>query len=448
MPARIRRRPKERKRFLLNPHKGCATFQRFNGDPLFPGTTWSESGPTEFPPADRDVAEGYLPCTVAYCRWFWETFQPEEQRFDWSMVEGALETAAARGQTLQVRLMPHGSHGQPQLPKWYQDRYPTRVGAHKPKSYIAAIYDGPEYMDLWGNVVRAFGERFDGHPVLESVDMAFIGPWGEGAGECCDEAVDRMTEIYREAHRHTPLVAMIEGHKLEAGVRIGAGWRCDCFGDLRMRPVPDLPWEQQWNHMYDCYPREICERGARDAWRSAPVVFETCGVPMNWFRLGFDLDFILRQGLKYHGSVFMPKSTALPEPWMDKLRAFCNDIGYRFVLRQFEYDGRVRRGDAFEWTCWIENVGVAPIYRRYDFALRLRQGNRTHVVTSPADIREWLPGDVFLRENMEIPTTFENGRADLAAALIEPGSASPRVRFAVEEADEDGWVPLGEIELA
>ena len=99
---------------LTNPHKGCATFQRFNGDPLNEGTRWSEEGPLTFPEAPREVADQYLPSTVAYCRWFWVVFEPEEGRFDWSAVEQSLATARARGQTLQVRLMPHGSQGQPQ----------------------------------------------------------------------------------------------------------------------------------------------------------------------------------------------------------------------------------------------------------------------------------------------------------------------------------------------
>ena len=169
----------ERRRPLLtNPHKGCATFQRFNGDPLNEGARWSEEGPLTFSAAGAEVAEGYLPCSVAYCRWFWQVFESEEGRFDWSMVEGALATARQRGQTLQVRLMPHGSQGQPQLPDWYQRRYPTREGkAKRDRTYIEAVSDGPEYLDAWGRVIAEFGERFDGHADLESVDIAFIGPW-------------------------------------------------------------------------------------------------------------------------------------------------------------------------------------------------------------------------------------------------------------------------------
>ena len=440
-------RPTESKGFLLNPHKGCATFQRFNGDPLFPGTTWSECGPTEFPPADRAVAEGYLPCTVAYCRWFWDLFEPEPNRFDWSPVEGALATARARGQTLQVRLMPHGSHSQPQLPKWYQDRYPTVPGTTKREPFVAAVYDGPAFIEQWGNVVRDFGRCFDGHPDLESVDMAYLGPWGEGAGACSEEAIDRITAVYREAHPRTPLVAMIQGHKMAAGVRAGAGWRCDCFGDLGFWHNALVPDHLQWNHMYDCYPQAVCESGAQHAWHTAPVVFETCGVPMTWYEKGFDIGWILRQGLKYHGSVFMPKSTALPASWMDLLRGFCNDLGYRFVIRQVHYDGRVERGSPFEFGCWIENVGVAPIYRRYAFALRLSQGQRSHVVHTGANILDWLPGDTYVHEKAEIPGFFEPGQIVLHAGLVDPESAQVRVRFAVEESDAEGWVPLDTIAL-
>src|SRR6185436_3351492 len=126
-PVFHKARPAEMTEPLLsNPGKGCATFQRFNGDALNEGTGWSEEGPLSFPPAGRDVAAGYLPSTVAYCRWFWDVLEPEAGRFDFAMIEGALATARARGQTLQVRLMPFGAHGQPQLPAWYRTTYRVR----------------------------------------------------------------------------------------------------------------------------------------------------------------------------------------------------------------------------------------------------------------------------------------------------------------------------------
>ncbi|HUW55633.1 MAG TPA: DUF4832 domain-containing protein [Planctomycetota bacterium] len=452
MPAQPQKkaRPKEFTGLLPNPHKGCATFQRFNGDALFDGTHWSESGPTEFPPRKHEgVTPGYLPCTVAYCRWFWDLFEPEQGKYDWSMVEKALATARERGQTLQVRLMPHGSSRQPKVPQWYRDRYPTQEKmTHKaPPPTNVPIYDSPEYIDKWGAVVTEFGRRFDGHPQLESVDVSFIGPWGEGAGECSEDAIDTITQIYVDAHAKTPLMTMISGYKMEAGVKAGMGWRLDCFGDLGIFDNPNLPKEKWWMHHFDCYPKEVCVCGAQDAWKNGPITFESCGVPMHWYEKGFDLDFILQQGYKFHGTVFMPKSAKIPDEYIEPLTAFCDRIGYRYVLRQVHWDARPEQGGSFGYTAWVENVGVAPLYHRYDFALRLTQGNRTHVHRSPADVKTWLPGDVWLEETVELPETFGAGSVMLHAALVSPETGEPGVRLANEGADADGWLPLDTIEI-
>ena len=430
-----------REPLLTNPHKGCATFQRFNGDPLNEGTRWSEEGPLTFPPEEQPVADRYLPCTVAYCRWFWDVIEPEEGRFDWSMVEGALRTARERGQTLQVRLMPHGSQRQPQLPAWYQEKYPIAEGGKKRgQTYVEASYDGPEYLETWGRVITEFGRRFDGHPDLESVDIAFIGPWGEGAGDCSEAQVERFIDLYREAHPKTPLLANTDGYQLPCGISKGTGWRCDCFGDLGI-------FGNRWNHTYDYYPMAVVKAGAQDRWQTQPVVFETCGVPLSWQQRGFDLDFILRQGCKFHCSVFMPKSNPIPEDYMAPLAEFCDRIGYRFVLRQATWERNVSRGGTLDCSMWIENTGVAPIYREYELALRVQTETGAAVLTTGIDPRNWSPGDAWIEEQVTIPESIGSGSARLSAGLVNPETRAPRVRFAVDETEEDGWTPLGTLTI-
>ena len=46
----VRVRPPASDEYLANPHKGCCTFQHFNGDELYPGMEYSEEGPVVFPP--------------------------------------------------------------------------------------------------------------------------------------------------------------------------------------------------------------------------------------------------------------------------------------------------------------------------------------------------------------------------------------------------------------
>lgn len=446
----IRRiRPTPTDRYLGNPHKGCCTFQRFNGDPLFPGKTWSEEGPVEFPPVAQPVAEGYLPSTVAYCRWFWRLMEPEKGRYDFSMIDRSLEVCRERGQTLAVRLMAYGSGRQPGVPDWYARQYPMApANPHGQSEYMAPVHDAPEYLEHWGGFMREFARRYDGRPLIESIDVAFIGPWGEGAGVCCTEQCEHFVALWKEAFTNTPRLALMEGKQLRLGIASGSGWRCDCFGDLHQSSAPGIPPHLSWNHTYDCYPRQIFKAGGGAAWKTAPVHLETCWVPALWYDENFDIDFILEQGLKVHATYFMPKSTRLPAPWMDKLAAFCRRLGYRFVYRQAQIDTVARPGEAFHLESWIENTGVAPIYREYAFAIRMRQRDREEVVTLPGiDIRTWLPGDIWIDEMAPVPAVFREGDLEIAMGLIDRSTLKPRVRFAIEEQDEAGWAPLGTIRL-
>lgn len=454
MPQSITRvRPTPTDAYLPNPHRGCCTFQRFNGDPLYRRTNWSEEGPRKFPAAREPVADGYLPTTVAYCRWYWYAMEPEQGEYDFSMIDGALETCRARGQTLAVRLMSYGHTTKARVPEWYRKRYPmTRYAPHG-RTYQVPVHDAPAYLEHWGGFIREFGRRYDSHPLLESIDITYIGPWGEGAGECSPRRIAEFTQLWKTAFPNTPRIALVSGEKMRAAIASGAGWRCDCFGDLMFGDEINTganaePRNVAWNHMYDCYPREIVTCGAQDAWRTAPIHLETCWVPMTWYKQGVDLDFILQQGLKYHATYFMPKSTTLPEPWMDKLGRFCNQLGYRYVYRQAIFDRQVNSGESFRFQSWIENVGVAPIYRKYDLALRLRQDGREHIVAfDDVDIRSWLPGDAWIDRRVRIPDGFRPGWVQLAAALIDPATRTPRVSFAVKESFVDRWVDLHGIEV-
>jgi hypothetical protein len=169
---------------------------------------------------------------------------------------------------------------------------------------------------------------------------------------------------------------------------------------------------------------------------------------MNWYEEGYDIDFILQQGLKYHATYFMPKYTALPEKWMDKLTAFCRQLGYRYIYRQATIDAQVQRGGSFHFESWIENVGVAPIYRRYDFALRLKQGDHEEIIVlDDVDIRKWLPGDAIIDRSIALPASIKPGWVELSAGLIDPVSKEARVSFAVKEVYSDRWVALNGIEV-
>jgi len=79
--------------------------------------------------------------------------------------------------------------------------------------------------------------------------------------------------------------------------------------------------------------------------------------------------------------------------------------------------------------------------------LRLSQGEVSQTVEVQTNICEWLPGDVWLSGQVRVPEALKPGEVMLHAGLIDPETETPKVRFAVEETDDDGWVPLGNIEV-
>ncbi len=432
-------RPVETQEILFNPGMGIQTFERYNGDALFAGVKWSELvGPTA-PLAAPAEKPDFPPTTVAYDRWYWDTLEPEQVKVRWDIVDQALADARRHGQRLMIRLMPYGGQ-QHQLPKWYRESGARRANSDSSKDgkIWQPDFTDPLYTKDWGALVTEAGRRYDGHPDLDSVDIAAGGYWGEawGGGPTPDFQIQKeWIDLNLKAFRKTPLVMYFaDPEVLKYGTAHGAGWRFDCLGDMKM-----------WREMLDLYPEDIAEAGIHDVWRTAPVSMETCGVPENWFQDGLDVKYILSEALRWHVSTVNVKSTALPKAWKTEFEDFERKMGYRFVLRRAEWQSQVRAGDAIHLNTWWVNEGVAPIYRPYVLAFRFSSPEHSAVIRTDADLRKWLPGDAVFEDPVFVPGDLPAGDYQLSVAILDPITLQPGVKLAIQGRGEDGWYPLGKI---
>ena len=432
-------RPKEIYTVLVNPGMGIQTFQRFNDDALNPGLRWSEAGPTTVvkPPA---VKPDFPKSSISYCRWFWNVLEPEHGKYDWHIIDLALKEARAHHQTLAIRMMPYDQHHP--LPEWYRISGARR--ANKPTDKDGNIwqpdFSDPLYLKYWGQLVKAAGARYDGNPHLQMVDISSVGYWGEGWSDYMPpfKYQKPLIDIYLKAFKRTPLLMNFdEQQALTYGTEHGAGWRLDCWGDMR----------SPWGAMLDEYPEQIVRAGIQNIWERSPVSLESCGVPGSWFKHGYNLNYILQQALRWHVSSVNIKSSAIPPQWKKQFEEFEKEMGYRFILRRLEYPKEVRPGEMMPVHMWFLNAGVAPVYKNYILAVELKSSEGKAIIKTSADVRKWLPGDAVFDGTLFVPQTLKPGEYHFRVGLLDPRTGLPALKLAIEGRQPDGWYDLGTIDV-
>ena len=436
-------RPKGIHDVLVNPGMGITTFQRFNGQEPNPPLKWSEVGPAMKLP-QATTKPDFPDTSVSYCRWYWNVLEPEPGKFHWEILDLALAEARVHGQTLAIRLMPYSN--QDPLPEWYRNSGARR--ANKPTDKDGAIwqpdFSDPLYLKYWGELVAEAGKRYDGNPYLDSVDISSVGYWGEGWSPYMPPFPyqKQLIDIWIEAFpRTTLLMNFDEQQALTYGTEHGAGWRLDCWGDMRTSSTnPYFPAE-----MLEIYPQQILRAGIQNVWQRSPVSLETCYTVPGWKERGYDLDYILEQGLRWHVSTVNIKSAPIPSEWKAQFDAFQKKIGYRFNLRRLEYSKVVASGTMMPVHMWWLNEGVAPIYKEYTLAVELRSPKMAAVIPVQVDIRKWLPGDAVYDGTLYVPENLPEGNYDVLIAMLDPKTGKPAIRLAVEGRQEDGWYAMGSL---
>jgi hypothetical protein len=434
-------RPVEIDDVLVNPGMGIQTFQRFNREALYPTLQWSEAGPTA--PARPAASKPDFPdTTLSYCRWFWSELEPAPGQYRWEIIDTALVEARKHDQTLDIRLMPYDERHP--LPEWYRNSGAKR--ANKPGDPDGAIWspdsDDPLYLQHWGALVRAAGQRYDGHPSLDAVDVSTVGYWGEGWGPYLPSwnRQKELIDLYFEAFPHTLLLMNFdEPHALAYGVNRGAGWRLDCWGDMGGRGKGMM-------HMLDLYPQQVVRTGIQEAWREYPVSLETCATPGHWKKWRYtdaQLSQIFDQALRWHATSINIKSTPIPADWNEAWTAFEKKIGYRLILRRLEYPKTARAGAMLPVTSWWLNKGVAPPYG--DFVLAIGIGDA--VIKTPVDLRKWLPGDQVFDGSIFVPESVKPGEHKFRVAVLDRRTEKPAVKLAIQGLQTDGWYDLGTIQI-
>ena len=452
--AWVRVVPEETNEILANPGMGWETFHRTaNNDKNLPS---------------------WIPSTVHYARWGWRELEPEQGQIAYDMLDGVLKETREAGQKLAFRVMCCSpDKGRPYHPDWLQEIGGTILVADH--NGVAPLpipdMDDPIILNAHLDFITRLGERYDGHPDIDHVDLGSIGWWGEwhlsGSKNCKVPMLEnrmKVVDAYLTAFKKTPLVMLINGQECTAyATQRGTGWRADSMGDLGS-------FSPTWNHMRDAYPKWIREAQAEDAWKNGPIAYEPPLAVAEFVEKDRPLRWIFNYALACHGSLFSGKSGRLPdnEEFRQELERFLRRLGYRLVLRELTHPAQVRPGDTLELRMKWQNVGSAPCYRPYRVAFRLTGPiGQQRVFVSGVTVNKWWPGSIelfteeFFKEPKDLPpgevaevwdaillpSDLTPGVYNISIAVVGEMDEQPVVRLAIKGRADDGWYPLNRVEV-
>ncbi len=441
---------------LANPGMGWQTFGRTRGE-------------------DKNLPD-WIPSTVHYARWGWGRLEPRPDEIDYAFLDGVLSKTRAAGQKLAFRVMCCStSPGRPYHPDWLKGVggriIVTNYGNQK--ELPVPDLDDDEVLARHLHFIHRLGARYDGHPDIDHIDLGTVGWWGEWHMSNSEATMPSLAnrkliiETYLASFKKTPLVMLIGSREdrqcLPYAVEHGAGWRADCLGDLG-------GFSKNWCHMCDAYAQRIEEAGVQDAWKRAPVAWESCWDMRRWVDEGWSLRYIFDYALAMHGSFLNNKSAPLPQSQevRKEIERFLRRLGYRFVLRELKYPMPLKAGDPLTLEMKWQNVGSAPCYKPYRLAYRLTddQGHR-RIIVGQTTVETWMPGTVkvsteeFIEkppelplgpvvevtEHLSLPADLRAESYSVAIAIVGEQSTDPIVKLAIKGRLPDGWYPVCKINI-
>ncbi len=416
--------------FLKIPGVGFQTFFRFEDE-------------------DPNMQQMPFESGSAYFRWMWEQVEPQEGEYNWEFIDHHLARARENGQTLEFRIMLEwpGEYDVG-IPQWLVDKGVKLRLTNCEEDYYSPDLEDPIIKDHHARLIRALGDRYDGHPDLGSVDIGSVGMWGEWHIYCHPELMPSREErsaiidLYYESFPNTPLVALVDDKDgIEYAANKGrSAWRGDCWGNY-------LPEGSGWNHHANSY--WPANKLIPDAWETGPVALESCGTMKSWYSEGNAITPIVDDAISWHATLAHNKSDYIPEEFKSEIERLVMKLGFRLVLRKIIYEQKVDPGAIYTIKLNWENIGIAPPYRDHRVALRLRDSmDVIHAMyISDQSIRGWLPGKKSIEVDYQIPEEMDAGSYTLELGLVFHSTPDRTVPIAIEGITDDGWYAVGNIEV-
>jgi hypothetical protein len=172
----------------------------------------------------------------------------------------------------------------------------------------------------------------------------------------------------------------------------------------------------------------------KDRWKTAPFIVE-CSTD--------DLPKVER----WHLAAISDFSWGKPKS--ERYVRIGKRLGYRFQLDRLACPSMWRRGEKVDVTSRWSNVGITPLYERFDVRYELLPivGGAVWSTRSKLDLTKFLPGSSSILDRIAVPATLPRGKYRLRLAILDPTGIRAPLALASVGRDKQGRYPLGTVEL-
>ena len=317
----------------------------------------------------HDTLDDFPGLSCVYLRVPWSFLEPEEGRFNWSLLDTPAQRWIDKGKQIALRISCTESWMRWATPEWVRNagaigyNFTVGKGVDEEGPFWEPNYKDSVFLEKLDNFLAAMARRYDGNPNVAFIDIGSFGVWGEGHTWASSKLpfdfetrrihVDLYCKHFKktllaisddfagpdEPGRHFP----ITDYALSKGVTLRDDSIC-------VQPPP-----RSWFHA----------EMAQEFWPKLPVILEHEHYGPSKKKNAWDDGLLLLRAVEEYHASYMSIHW-WPRILLEKNRTIIERInqrmGYRIQLKKISFPIEIRLGDTFTITSTWANAGVAPCY--------------------------------------------------------------------------------------
>lgn len=355
-----------------------------------------------------------------YLRFNWGDIEKTEGELDWSYIDAIMEAWGVKGCRFALRVCTFQGDLSNATPTWVWD-----AGGHCVDFMVEGricpepVYDDPVYLEKLGNFMRKYGEKFNGHPLVEYIDIGTFGVWGEANASRLYpvETIRTHLDLHIRNFPDTPIMFNDDFVPNRSGREFVPGESQELLDYAREQGLclrdDSIMYAPYIEHGYD----SLLVPSEYDAlYENGPIDTEFCHV---WYWTNPKNDEgverpLLDGGFRplaalQRGRVTFAGFHGYPRKFLEHAEPLAyyaaNRLGYWYFAETIQIPA-LKAGETAAVRLTLSNRGFARCYTKYEFRWRLvdADGNATVIASPTVDNRRWEPVYVAALDNCTVET--------------------------------------------